>query len=74
MSDYVTFYDSIIEELNAQDNINVLPFFARVQVERGQVDAAHAIITDAGGVISGVNPHEAGVTITFHASEETSDE
>jgi len=74
MPDYDTYYDSIIEELNTQDNINVLPFFTRVQVERGQVDAARDIITEAGGVVSGVNPHEDGVTITFHASEEISDE
>jgi len=74
MSDNNTYYDSVIEQLNMQDKIDAQPLYAKVQVEHEQVDAARANITEAGGVITGINSHEAGVTISFEANDFSSDE
>jgi hypothetical protein len=74
MSDTNTFYDSVMRLLTAEDKIDATPMYASVNVERGQADAARAIITEMGGVVTGVNPHEAGVTITFEANNYSSDE
>jgi len=74
MSDNNTYYDSVIEQLNMQDKIDAQPLYAKVQVGHGEADAAHANITEAGGVVTGVNPHEAGVTIAFEADDSNSDE
>jgi hypothetical protein len=74
MSNTTTFYDSIIEQLTVQDKIDAQPLYAKVQVEHEQVDAARANITEAGGVITGINSHEAGVTISFEANDFSSDE
>lgn len=74
MSDNDTYYDSVIEQLDMQDKIDAQPLYAKVQVARGQEDAARANITEAGGVVTGINLHEAGVTITFEANNYSSDE
>lgn len=67
MTDDTTHYDYIHGELSGRDGVSSTPMYATMRVDDGDEELACDIIEECGGTVTGTNPHEAGVTITFEA-------
>lgn len=73
MTDEVTHYDYIHGRLAGRGLVTSEPMYATVQVDEGDQELACRVIDDCGGTVTGVNEHEAGVSITFEARNVSED-
>lgn len=67
----VTHYDYIHGVLSSRGLVTIEPMYAKVLVGEDDELLACRVIEDCGGVVTNVNPHESGVTITFEAQNES---
>lgn len=66
----MTGYDDILDTLEAAEDVEFTGSNMTIGVPEDDLDLASTIIEGCGGIVTGINSHEAGHTIYFEADRD----